>query len=90
MMYGPITPFTVDVASGVIPKGLYELRRDIYHLEKGFLKENALICEEDYIGQHICVYHGSKLIASMFGIDAKQSPFSKLTGVATSRLQDCY
>lgn len=82
--------FTVSVISGAIPQGLYELRRGIYHVEKKFLTEDALICDEDYQGQHICVYHGDKLIASMFGIDALQSPFSGYTGIDTVQLQNCY
>lgn len=82
--------FRLVVVSGAIPQGLYELRHDIYHLEKRFLKKDALICEEDHIGQHICVYHGDLLVASMFGIDAAQSPFPVLTGVSAASLQGCY
>lgn len=85
-----LPPFRLAVVSGAIPQGLYELRHDIYHLEKGFLKKDSLICEEDHIGQHICVYHGDILVASMFGIDAAQSPFPLLTGVPAASLQGCY
>lgn len=90
MMSESANVFTVNVIFSAIPQGLYELRRDIYHVEKKFLAEDALICDEDYRGQHICVYHGDKLIASMFGIDALQSPFSSYTGVDPAQLQNCY
>ncbi len=85
-----VAMFSIQIISGSIPQGLYELRREIYSIEKKFLKEENLICEEDYLGQHICVYHGEKLIASMFGIDAQKSPFPAYTRLPVSDLKDCY
>ncbi len=82
--------FSIRIISGAIPQGLYELRRDIYFIEKKFLKEESLLCEEDYGGQHICIYHDDKLVASMFGIDAQQSPFPVYTGIPLSDLKNCY
>ena len=84
------TNFSIRIISGAIPQGLYELRRDIYSIEKKFLKEESLICQEDYDGQHICIYHNDKLVASMFGIDAQRSPFPTYTGVPLSDLKNCY
>ncbi len=89
-MKDSVFEFDIHLIKNEIPKGLYELRRDVYSHEYDFLKESQLITPDDEFGQHVCVYQDDYLIAAMLGMPAQDSPFPRMTGTSPTSIADCY
>lgn len=73
-----------------VPKDIFELRREVYGLETGFLDDNALISDNDAKGTHIALYYdegaGDELIAATHLVDAEICDFAAYSGLPQETL----
>lgn len=80
------------IAPGVpVPADIYELRRQVYGHEMGFLDDRDLITDNDIRGTHMALYYdtgqGETLIAATHLVDAEASDFASHSGLPIETLK---